>query len=270
MLENKLDNLKNILKKYESIVVGYSGGVDSTFLLKIATDTLGKKNVLGVTAKSETYPKAEFEESQRIAEKFGFRVKVIESSELEIENFAQNDVNRCYYCKKELFSLLRKIADEEGLRNVADGSNMDDLNDYRPGMKAAKEIGVVSPLKEAGFTKQDIRDLSKKMGLPTWDKPSFACLSSRFPYGTTITKERVSMIDDAENFLRSLGIKQLRVRYHDDIARIEVLPDDFNLFLDKDTSKTIVEKFKKLGFKYITLDLQGYRTGSLNEGMKIK
>lgn len=262
MLEKKLDSLKEILRSLESVAIAYSGGVDSTFLSKVAFDVLGD-NAIAVTAKSETYPRSEFEEAIEFAGKIGIKHETIVSEELDIPEFSDNPVNRCYYCKKELFSRLKDVAKERGFKHVVDGSNYDDLDDYRPGMQAVEELDVRSPLQEAKLTKADIRELSKKLGLPTWDKPSFACLSSRFPYGNKITREKLSAVGEAEIFLRSLGIRQLRVRHHDQIARIEVTEEDMEvLFRNREQ---IVKKLRELGYTYVTMDLQGYRTGSMNE-----
>lgn len=261
-VQRKLENLNKKLKKMGSVVIAFSGGVDSSFLVKVAYDLLGEK-VVAVTATSSTYPKAELQEAERIAKLIGVRHIVIDSEETEIDNFKRNPTNRCYYCKKELFSKLKDIAKRENINYVLDGTNYDDLGDFRPGMQAVKELDIVSPLKEVKLTKKDIRDLSEEMNLDTWDKPAFACLASRFPYGTEITKEKLDRIDKAENVLRNLGLKQLRVRYHDKIAKIEVNKKDIRLLLKH--SEEVIKELKKLGFTYITLDLEGYRTGSLNE-----
>ncbi len=262
MLEKKLDSLKEILRSLESVAIAYSGGVDSTFLSKVAFDVLGD-NAIAVTARSETYPRSEFEEAIEFAGKIGIKHETIVSEELDIPEFSDNPVNRCYYCKKELFTRLKNVAREHGFKHVADGSNYDDLDDYRPGMQAVEELDVRSPLQEAKLTKADIRELSKKLGLPTWDKPSFACLSSRFPYGSKITREKLSAVGEAEIFLRSLGIRQLRVRHHDQIARIEVTEEDMEVLFQN--REQIVKKLRELGYTYVTMDLQGYRTGSMNE-----
>jgi uncharacterized protein len=258
---SKLESLKTIIKNTGGAVVAFSGGVDSTFLLKVAYDVLGDK-VLAVTANSETYPKRELEEAKAFAESLGIRHIVIETLELEIAGFADNPPDRCFYCKHELFSKLTEIAKANGIEYVFDGSNYDDRNDHRPGMRAAKELGVVSPLKQAEMTKDDIREVSREFGLSTWNKPSFACLSSRFPYGTKITPEKLTVIGEAEDFIRDLGFKELRVRHHDNIARIEIGKADLERMIAY--ADQIVEKVKSLGFLYVTLDLAGYKTGSMN------
>lgn len=257
----KLENLKEIIKETNGAVVAFSGGVDSTFLLRIAKDVLGDK-VLAVTANSETYPKRELEAAKSFAAEIGARHIIIETLELEIAGFADNPPDRCFYCKHELFSKLTDIARQNGIDYVFDGSNYDDRNDHRPGMRAAKELGVVSPLKQAEMTKADIREVSRELGLSTWDKPSFACLSSRFPYGTKITPEKLTVVGEAEDFIRDLGFKELRVRHHDNIARIEVGRKDLERIIPY--ADMISEKLKKLGFLYVTLDLSGYTTGSMN------
>ncbi len=262
---NKLEQLKSNLRKMKSAAIAYSGGVDSTFLINVAHEVLGEK-AIAVTATSSTYPQRELEQAKKFAKNIGIKHVIINSEETEIDNFSKNPSNRCYYCKKELFSKIKQIATEEHLNYVLDGSNVDDTTDYRPGMTALEEFGVVSPLKDAGLTKQEIKELSRSMNLDTWDKPAFACLASRFPYGIEITKPRLEQVEKAESYLYSLGIKQFRVRYHNEIARIEVSKNDFQLIIKH--SDEIVKKFKELGFKYITLDIEGYRTGSLNEALK--
>lgn len=268
-LENKFEKLKGILRDLGSVAIAYSGGVDSTFLLKVAHDVLGDK-VVAVTAKSSTYPEREFNEAKKYIEQFGAKHIVIVSEELEIEGFAKNPVNRCYFCKKELFTKVGQVAKENGLNYVLDGSNFDDIGDYRPGMKAARELEVVSPLKKAELTKNDIRELSKRLNIPTWNKPSFACLSSRFPYGNEITVGKLSQVEKAEQYLLDMGFRQLRVRHHGDIARIEVAPQDREKFFSLEIMDKIGQEFKKFGFKYVTLDMLGYRTGSMNEVLSEK
>lgn len=263
----KLESMKSNIRSLESVAVAFSGGVDSAFLLKVAYDVLGE-NVLAVTARSSTYPEREYKEAVEFTEKYGIRHLVIVSEELEVEGFSDNPINRCYLCKSELFTKIKEVAVQENIKNIIEGSNFDDLADFRPGLAAIKELGIVSPLREALLTKDEIRFLSKEMGLKTWDKPSFACLSSRFPYGEKITVERLSMIDQAEQFLLDLGFKQVRVRFHGDIARIEIHQKEFVKLLDPDLTQRIYQQFNQIGFLYTTLDLKGYRTGSMNEGLK--
>ena len=260
----RLEILKEILREMKSALIAYSGGVDSTFLLKIARDTLGS-DVLAVTADSPTYPSGEIQEARALAKKLSVRHLTIETEEFADSNFVSNPPDRCYYCKKELFSKLRKIARENHLNHILDGSNLDDEKDFRPGMRAAREFGVRSPLREAGFTKEDIRQLSKGLDLATWNKPALACLASRFPYGKPLTKEDLGRVGKAEKLLRDMGIGQIRVRHHGHIARIEVPRGEINRFLSDSFRKKLVDKLKELGYTYVTLDLEGYRTGSMNE-----
>ena len=259
-LASKIEQLKNNLKQMDSVAVAFSGGVDSTFLLKMAHELLGEK-VIAVTAVSSVFPKEECKEAKQFTNNIGVTHKLINS--ISIDNFSKNPTDRCYYCKKELFTKIKKIADKEKISFVLDGSNADDVNDYRPGFKALRELSIVSPLRDVGLTKDEIRSFSKEIGLDTWDKPAFACLASRFPYGIEITKPRLEQVEKAELYLRSLGFKQFRVRYHVEIARIEVSKNDFQQILAH--SDDIVKKFRELGFNYVTLDIEGYRTGSLNE-----
>ncbi len=264
-LEDKFQRLKEILRDYGTALVAFSGGVDSTFLLKVARDVLGPEQVIALTATSPTYPQHEFEESQRLARQFGVRQVVVESNELEIPGFSENPPDRCYHCKHELFSLCRAKAAELGFNTIMDGSNRDDLQDHRPGRQAGQELAVRSPLLEAGLTKNDIRFFSRQLGLATWDKQPFACLSSRFPYGTEITAGRLAQVDRCETFLREKGFRTYRVRYHGEIARIELTAEDFRRLLQDSLRLEVVQAFKEAGFTYVALDLQGYRSGSMNE-----
>ncbi len=260
----KYEDLIDRLKGMGRVLVAFSGGVDSTFLLKVASDVLGD-NVLAVIASSETYPEREQKEALCLVEELKVRYKVIRTKELDDPDFRDNPPERCYFCKKELFSRLKEIAAAEKIPYVCDGSNFEDTFDFRPGSKAAAELGVASPLKDAGLDKSEIRILSKMLGLPTWDKPAMACLSSRFPYFTRIEKESLRQIDAAEEYLKSQGFSQLRVRHHDRIARIEITPQDFPRIVADEMRSAIVENLKKIGYLYVTIDLAGYRTGSMNE-----
>jgi uncharacterized protein len=269
-LQDKYERLKKIIEEMGSTVIGFSGGVDSTLLLKVAHDIL-KDKVIAVIGKSETYPEEEFNEAIKLAEFIGARYKIVTTEETDNLKFAENPPDRCYYCKTELFSKLKEIAEAEGIRWIADGTNADDVKDFRPGLRAVKENNIRSPLLEAGLTKNEIRELSRLLGLPTWDKPSFACLSSRFPYGMPIDKEKLKKIDKAESFLRKLGLKVFRVRLIDEnTVRIEAGKEEFKKFFEDDFRVRVVNELKNLGFIYITLDLEGYRTGSMNEVLKIE
>ena len=266
-IHDKYRVLQENLKALGSVAVAFSSGVDSTFLLKAAQEALGDK-VIAVTASSCSFPKRELEEAKAFCEKNGICQIIVESEELDIDGFRQNPKNRCYLCKHELFEKIWEIAKENGMNAVAEGSNMDDNGDYRPGLIAVKELGVSSPLRQAELSKAEIRELSKEMGLPTWDKQSFACLSSRFVYGEEITESKLSMVDQAEQLLLDMGFHQLRVRIHGQMARIEVMPSEFLKLMEDANREKIVSEFKKIGFSYVTLDLQGYRMGSMNETIK--
>ena len=262
-LHLKKQKLEEYLRSLGSLAVAFSGGVDSSFLLKCAHDVLGE-NAIAITARSSTFPKRELNESIEFTSRYGIRQELIDSEELDILGYSENPADRCYYCKSELFTKIRKLATEKGIKYIAEGSNMDDLGDFRPGLKAASEKGAVSPLRHAQLGKDEIRLLSKEMGLETWDKPSFACLASRVPYGQKITQEKLDSIDRAEQFLIDLGFRQVRVRHHGDIARIELLPEDMPKIFENGLSDKIFEKLKGLGFAFVALDLKGYQTGSMN------
>ncbi|MBE5959280.1 MAG: ATP-dependent sacrificial sulfur transferase LarE [Lachnospiraceae bacterium] len=263
--KQKYHNLINYMKKLERVAVAYSGGVDSTFLLKVARDTLGYDNVMAITVNGKTMAKREKKESDEFCQKENIRHEIIAVNEFDIEGFSQNPPNRCYICKKSLFSRIIDTAKRNGINNVLEGTNIDDEGDYRPGMKAIIELGVLSPLKECGFTKKDIRDVSKELNLWTWEKPSLACLATRIPYGEIITEEKLSMIDQAEQLLFDLGFGQLRVRMHDKLARIEVSTEEISKLMEEGVRQQVASKLKEIGFSYVAVDMSGYRTGSLNE-----
>ncbi|MFH1080820.1 MAG: ATP-dependent sacrificial sulfur transferase LarE [Pseudomonadota bacterium] len=265
-LQDKLGVLKKNIKQMQSVVVAYSGGVDSAFLLKAAHDILDE-NAVAVTARSHIHPEREFRQAVEFAQKIGARHVVIDSEELEMDGFSDNPPNRCYICKKALFSMIGEWARQHHIRHVTDGSNVDDRGDYRPGTQAAKEAGVVSPLQEADLNKDEIRIWSKEMGLHTWDKPASACLASRFPYGQRITREKLQQVDQGEQFLLDMGFRQVRARHHGDVARLEVSADERGKFFNIALMDKVYEKFRQLGFSYVSLDLKGYRTGSLNEAI---
>lgn len=269
-VSEKYERLQHILSEMGNVAVGYSGGVDSTLLVKVAVDVLGSR-AIAMIGRSETYPTREFEEAVALAEQIGARYVVVDTEETDVIKFQENPPDRCYYCKGELFGKLRTIAERERIAWIADGTITDDVGDFRPGMRAKTEGNVRSPLLEAGLSKQEVREISYHLGLPTWDKPAFACLSSRFPYGMGITKGNLVRVDNAETFLRDLGFRHFRVRFHDEhTARIEVGQQELKRLIDDDLRVRVVQQFKDLGFTYITLDLQGYRTGSMNEVLPVE
>ena len=264
MIAQKHEELKRYLRELGSAAIAFSGGVDSTFLLKTAHDVLGD-NAIAVTARSCSFPERELREAVSFCNSENIRHIICDSEELDIEGFAQNPLNRCYLCKNELFAKIWAIAREQGIEHVAEGSNMDDNGDYRPGLTAVAEQGVKSPLRYAKLTKDEIRALSKDAGLPTWNKQSFACLSSRFPYGESITPEKLGMVDKAEQLLLDMGLRQVRVRHHGNLARIETDEDGFLILIDRKNREKVHAQIKQYGFTYVAVDLLGYRTGSMNE-----
>ncbi len=264
-MTERYTELQRVLRGLGRVVIGFSGGVDSTFLLRAALDTLGKANVLAVIGTSDSFPQREQAEALALAETLGAPFRVIHSEEMQDSRYVENPKERCYYCKTDLFARLVAIAQAEGFCAVLDGNNADDAGDYRPGQRAARELGVLSPLMDVGLGKPEIRALSKAMGLPTWSKPSYACLASRIPYGTPITREALTAIDRAEELLRELGFTQVRVRHHGELARIEVLPDELPRLVEPALRAELTTALRALGYQYITVDLQGYRTGSMNE-----
>lgn len=261
-LKEKLNSLLELLKNYKRIAVAYSAGVDSTLLLKASCEALGYDNVLAITVNSGLFPNKELQESIDFCKEQGINQIVLEVNPIENEEFRKNPVNRCYICKNDMFNRIIETSKMNGFDIVCEGSNVDDLSDYRPGMKAVEELGVISPLKQVGLTKNEIRELSRRYDLPTFNKPSFACLASRIAYGEMITAEKLSMVEKAESLLHDLGLIQFRVRVHKDVARIETEVSDFEKVLNN--REMIYQRLNEYGFKYVSLDLKGYRTGSMN------
>ncbi len=263
---SKIEQLKSILSRSNGALVAFSAGVDSTFLLKVAHAILADR-AIALTATSPTVPPGELEAAKTFARTLGCRHIIIDSHEMENPSFAQNPANRCFFCKDELYRICRDQASRLGLDNIVDGTNLDDLQDHRPGLKAAEAFGIRHPLVEAEMTKDDIRRYSRELGLSTWDKPSSPCLSSRFPYGTQITLEKLQKVGACEVYLKELGFREFRVRFHDNLARIEVAAGEIDRLLEKATREAVVQRFKQVGFNYVSLDLQGFRSGSLNEAL---
>ena len=265
-LDSKLERLCAIFTSFDDVIVAFSGGVDSTFVLKVAQETIGDR-VLALTTTSPTMPDQDRISALEMAQQIGARHLVIESNELEIPGYVQNPLNRCYLCKHNLFTVCETKARELGIKTIVDGLNLDDLHDYRPGIKAASEMSVRHPLVEAELTKAEVRELSRTLGLPTWDRPASPCLSSRFPYGTTITEEGLRKVEQGEQLLHALGFKVARVRYHGDVARLEVDANEIARLLEPSTRDLVAAELKKIGFRFVTVDLRGFRSGSLNEGI---
>jgi uncharacterized protein len=267
-LDAKIDALTTRIAALESVAVAFSGGADSSLLLADCARVLGTERTLAVIADSPSLPRQEMAEAQALTAQMGVRLVAVQTEELDDERFANNPPDRCYYCKRELFEKMRVVANEQGFRHLVYGATADDLGDFRPGMTAAKEAGALAPLQEAGLTKQDVRELSRRLGLRTWDKPAMACLSSRFPYGSPITREGLSRVEQAEALLRNeLGFREVRVRDHDPVARIEVPSDDFPRLVAPQVRELVVNRLRTLGYTYVTLDLKGFRSGSMNEAL---
>lgn len=268
-LARKERALREILARLDSVIIAFSGGADSAYLACVAHAELGERAVC-ITADSPSYPRRHRDIALRLVNELGLHHEFIQTHEMDRPEYRANPANRCYFCKQELYGQLSRIARERGIAAIADGNNADDRGDYRPGRQAAREFGVRSPLDEANLTKADIRQLSRAAALPTWDQPASACLSSRVPYSSEVTGEKLQMIESAENVLHDLGFRVCRVRHHGDTARLEIDPADMPRALDDDTRATILRELRALGFRYVTLDLQGYRTGSLNEVLRLR
>lgn len=266
-VSEKLNNLKSKLLELESVAVAYSGGVDSNFLLKVAKEMLGD-SVIAVTLNAMMHSDREIEEAKEYAKQFGVKHIVVDIENFEVDEFINNNVDRCYHCKKAVFSTVKEIAKQHNIKNVLDGTNLDDLGDFRPGLKALKELDIISPLKECELTKEEIRFLSKEMNLKTFNKPAFACLATRIPYGTKITKEVLRKIEKSEEYLVEQGFNQFRVRIHENIARIEVGKDEIHKFFNEDLLNKTNKRLKDIGFEYVTLDMAGYEMGSMNKGIQ--
>ncbi len=264
--QEKYNDLQRVIEGFGSVVVAYSAGVDSTLVLRVAHDILGAR-VLAATGLSDTYPEEEMAEARALSAEIGVEHVMMRTEELTDPRYAMNSHQRCFFCKNELYTKLRELADERGIEYIIDGTNADDVGDHRPGLRAARQIGVRSPLQEVGMNKDEIREVSNELGLRTWDKPAFACLSSRFPYGTPITVEKLKQVATAERAIRQLGFTGFRVRHHDSVARLEVDPDDFPRVIELHSE--IVGRLREAGYRFVTLDLQGFRSGSLNEGLSL-
>ena len=265
----KEERLRELFRALDSVIVAYSGGVDSSYVAYVANEELGPRAVC-ITGQSASLPSYQNAEIKNVVEKFGFHHEIIRTDELENPNYSANDANRCYFCKDELYNKLESVARSRGIQYIVDGSTIDDLDDYRPGRQAAKQHEVRSPLIEVGLSKSEVRELSRRATLPTWDKPASPCLSSRIAYGTTVTIERLNKVDRGEEILREFGFREFRVRHHDTLVRLEIAASEMDRVLRKEVVEQLAARFRELGFKYVTLDLQGFRSGSMNEALPIE